>query len=104
MSSTMYDRYKSQTQELPELITQISRSLQQLTRLTYQQLPFQRGERETITQYHTRLRDYFDKIHETQSALYQTLPDDLQYKLGEMMASQDIEYRDMIEKLKRGDI
>lgn len=104
MSSTLYERYKSQTHELPELIRQIAQSLEHLSSLTYQQLPFQRGERETITQYHTRLRDYFDKIHDTQAALYQKLPDDIQYSLGEMMASQDIEYRDMIEKLKRGDV
>lgn len=104
MSSSMYDRYKIQSDELPDLIKQLSHALQNLAGLTYEQLPFERGERETIEEYKDRLIDYFNKIHQAQADVYRTLPEDVQHKLGETMAGQDIEYREMIDNLQRGDI
>lgn len=103
MTSSMYDRYKVQSDELPDLIKQLSHALQNLAGLTYEQLPFERGERETIEEYKDRLTDYFEKIHQAQVEVYRTLPDEAQHKLGETMASQDIEYREMIDTLQRGE-
>lgn len=102
MTSSMYDRYKAQSDELPELIKQLSLSLQNLAAITYEQLPFERGERETIEEYKDRLVDYFQQIHQAQEKAYRSLPDEAQHNMGEIMAGQDIEYREFIDNIKRG--
>lgn len=103
MSSSMYDRYKMQSDELPGLIKQISQSLEHLAGLVYDQLPFERGERETIEAYKDRLIDYFEKLHAAQVQAYKQLPEDAQHKYGEIMAEQDVEYHALISDIQRGD-